>query len=117
MSNLNGISFCLPSIVCKLNFLVHTRVLCDSCTIYFDRDVVEAEKIRLDRWTVVIKPDEAEKDAQKKQLQIQANAANTNEDTSRIFVMNNYFGLGIDADLNLDFHMAREENPAKFNSR
>ncbi|THD27831.1 Diacylglycerol kinase [Fasciola hepatica] len=81
------------------------------------RDVVEAEKIRLDRWTVVIKPDEAEKDAQKKQLQIQANAANTNEDTSRIFVMNNYFGLGIDADLNLDFHMAREENPAKFNSR
>ncbi|KAG5453586.1 Diacylglycerol kinase theta [Clonorchis sinensis] len=81
------------------------------------RDVVEAEKIRLDRWTVVIKPDEAEKDAQKKQLQIQANAANTNEDSSRIFVMNNYFGLGIDADLNLDFHMAREENPAKFNSR
>ncbi|CAL8105230.1 unnamed protein product [Calicophoron daubneyi] len=81
------------------------------------RDVVEAEKIRLDRWTVVIKPDEAEKDAQKKQLQIEANAANTNEDTSRIFVMNNYFGLGIDADLNLDFHMAREENPAKFNSR
>ncbi|OON15116.1 diacylglycerol kinase catalytic domain protein, partial [Opisthorchis viverrini] len=80
------------------------------------RDVVEAEKIRLDRWTVVIKPDEAEKDAQKKQLQIQANAANTNEDSSRIFVMNNYFGLGIDADLNLDFHMAREENPAKFNS-
>ncbi|KAA3677994.1 diacylglycerol kinase (ATP) [Paragonimus westermani] len=81
------------------------------------RDVVDAEKIRLDRWTVVIKPDEAEKDAQKKQLQIEANAANTNEDTSRIFVMNNYFGLGIDADLNLDFHMAREENPAKFNSR
>uniref|UniRef100_A0A0X3PW72 Diacylglycerol kinase n=2 Tax=Schistocephalus solidus TaxID=70667 RepID=A0A0X3PW72_SCHSO len=81
------------------------------------RDVVEAEEIRLDRWTVVIKPDHAESDAQKKQLQIEANACNTNEDTSRIFVMNNYFGLGIDADLNLDFHLAREENPAKFNSR
>ncbi|VDM05631.1 unnamed protein product [Schistocephalus solidus] len=80
-------------------------------------DVVEAEEIRLDRWTVVIKPDHAESDAQKKQLQIEANACNTNEDTSRIFVMNNYFGLGIDADLNLDFHLAREENPAKFNSR
>lgn len=32
-------------------------------------------------------------------------------------VMNNYFGIGIDADLCLDFHNAREENPDKFNSR
>ena len=34
-----------------------------------------------------------------------------------MFVMNNYFGLGLDADICLDFHMAREENPNKFNSR
>lgn len=31
--------------------------------------------------------------------------------------MNNYFGLGIDAELSLDFHHAREEEPDKFNSR
>ena len=31
--------------------------------------------------------------------------------------MNNYFGLGLDADLCLDFHNAREEKPEKFNSR
>ena len=35
----------------------------------------------------------------------------------QIFVMNNYFGLGLDADLCLDFHNAREEQPEKFNSR
>lgn len=39
------------------------------------------------------------------------------EDNSQILVMNNYFGIGIDADLCLDFHNAREENPNKFNSR
>ena len=31
--------------------------------------------------------------------------------------MNNYFGLGLDADLCLDFHNAREEKPEKFTSR
>ena len=41
----------------------------------------------------------------------------TSEDNTQIFVMNNYFGIGIDADLCLDFHNAREENPDKFNSR
>lgn len=43
--------------------------------------------------------------------------ATQSEDNSQIFVMNNYFGIGIDADLCLDFHNAREENPLKFNSR
>ncbi|GLG94751.1 Diacylglycerol kinase 1 [Gryllus bimaculatus] len=41
-------------------------------------------------------------------------AGSTNEDNTQIFVMNNYFGIGIDADLCLDFHNAREENPSKF---
>ena len=41
----------------------------------------------------------------------------TSEDKTEMFVMNNYFGLGLDADICLDFHMAREENPNKFNSR
>lgn len=44
-------------------------------------------------------------------------SALTNEDNAQIFVMNNYFGLGLDADLCLDFHNAREEKPEKFTSR
>jgi len=39
------------------------------------------------------------------------------EDNSQMFVMNNYFGIGIDADLCLAFHKAREKNPERFNSR
>ena len=32
-------------------------------------------------------------------------------------VMNNYVGIGLDAAIALDFHLAREENPEKFSSR
>ncbi|XP_055526312.1 diacylglycerol kinase theta isoform X2 [Wyeomyia smithii] len=82
------------------------------------RDVIDAEEIRLDRWTVVFHPEDKPEDAAPKP---QANSAvvgaTQSEDNSQIFVMNNYFGIGIDADLCLDFHNAREENPNKFKSR
>lgn len=108
------------------------------------KDIIEAEEIRLDRqvikmntwwltdvffkktnlitrfisvqlairWTVVFHPEEKAEDKQ-----LPNSTGSTSEDNTQIYVMNNYFGIGIDADLCLDFHNAREENPNKFNSR
>ncbi|XP_018316744.1 diacylglycerol kinase theta isoform X8 [Mycetomoellerius zeteki] len=110
------------------------RVLCwgsgytgDEDPLNLLRDVIDAEEIILDRWTVVFHPEE------KEQPQVVCNAATsqqvatrhlhitgagaTSEDNTQIYVMNNYFGIGVDADLCLDFHNAREENPNKFKSR
>ncbi|XP_064653188.1 diacylglycerol kinase theta-like isoform X3 [Lineus longissimus] len=81
------------------------------------RDVIDAETISLDRWTVIFHQNEKEADETKMYLDNEMSTATTSEDSTSIFVMNNYFGIGIDADLCLDFHMAREENPDKFNSR
>ncbi|XP_039448499.1 diacylglycerol kinase theta isoform X2 [Culex pipiens pallens] len=83
------------------------------------RDVIDAEEIRLDRWTVVFHPEDKPEDAAPKPSTNSAvgSGGTQSEDNSQIFVMNNYFGIGIDADLCLDFHNAREENPNKFNSR
>ncbi|XP_072379275.1 diacylglycerol kinase theta isoform X5 [Diabrotica undecimpunctata] len=100
------------------------------------RDVIDAEEIRLDRWTVVFHPEDKPDDNVKQcnstgkrrkklskikvtneQIRKSVVASSTSEDNSQIFVMNNYFGIGIDADLCLDFHNAREENPGKFISR
>ncbi|XP_011504566.1 PREDICTED: diacylglycerol kinase theta [Ceratosolen solmsi marchali] len=80
------------------------------------RDVIDAEEIRLDRWTVVFHPEEKE-DKSQTLVPNNAVAGSTSEDNTQIFVMNNYFGIGLDAALCLDFHNAREENPNKFNSR
>ncbi|XP_042216322.1 diacylglycerol kinase theta-like isoform X1 [Homarus americanus] len=108
------------------------------------KDVIDAEDIRLDRWTVVFHQDEKVEDKQtqtnstghsrrgmyithgqdsnrrrcvSKEHNHHTMHGSTSEDNTQIFVMNNYFGIGIEAELCLDFHNAREENPNKFNSR
>lgn len=80
------------------------------------KDVIDAEEVRLDRWTVIFHTDEATKPPENVPP-TSLSLVSASEDNTNIYVMNNYFGLGIDADLCLGFHNAREENPDKFNSR
>ncbi|CAF1519685.1 unnamed protein product, partial [Adineta ricciae] len=118
------------------------------------RDMVDAEEIKLDRWTVVFHQDQdkrvptaipdvsnsktttmssltttttststtvssatAKAEEKKQKLRIlnlpppaatlpNVIQVSTSEDKTEMFVMNNYFGLGLDADICLDFHMA-----------
>lgn len=85
--------------------------------ISFFKDIIDAEEVILDRWTVVFHSDEANKQEFPSALTMTPGAGSGAEDNAAIFVMNNYLGIGLDADLCLGFHNAREENPDKFNSR
>lgn len=69
------------------------------------------------RWTVIFHPETKENDETKVALANDTQVADTNEDKTQMFVMNNYMGFGIDAELSLDFHNARQKNPGKFISR
>lgn len=85
--------------------------------ISFLKDIIDAEEVILDRWTVVFHSDEASKQEFPSSLTMTPGTGSGAEDNAAIFVMNNYLGIGLDADLCLAFHNAREENPDKFNSR
>ncbi|XP_068090360.1 diacylglycerol kinase theta [Hyperolius riggenbachi] len=70
--------------------------------------VDEAENVLMDRWTILL-------DAQEVVDSMENGIAEP--EPPKIVQMNNYCGIGIDAELSLDFHHAREIEPGKFNSR
>ncbi|XP_032876349.1 diacylglycerol kinase theta isoform X2 [Amblyraja radiata] len=70
--------------------------------------VDEAEEVLMDRWTILL-------DGQ--QLTESTENGASELEPPKIVHMNNYCGLGIDAELSLDFHQARLDDPGKFNSR
>ncbi|XP_076860990.1 diacylglycerol kinase iota isoform X2 [Brachyhypopomus gauderio] len=65
--------------------------------------VEDGTVVQLDRWN----------------LQVECSSAQPEEGTQKLplSVFNNYFSLGFDAHVTLEFHESREANPEKFNSR
>lgn len=57
----------------------------------------KGSEMLIDRWSVKITDDATQEE--------------------RRLILNNYFSVGIDAKIALDFHLAREKNPKKFKSR
>ncbi|XP_074850653.1 diacylglycerol kinase theta [Carettochelys insculpta] len=70
--------------------------------------VDEADDVLMDRWTILLDAQETVESAENGIVE---------PEPPKIVQMNNYCGLGIDAELSLGFHHAREEEPGKFNSR
>ncbi|XP_073252302.1 diacylglycerol kinase theta-like [Porites lutea] len=77
--------------------------------------VDQAQENRLDRWCVMFDVAEAIPDTLSNDSAI--GSIGCKDDDPSIFTMNNYFGIGIGAELCLDFHLQREEAPDKFHSR
>ena len=81
------------------------------------KDTIQAEAIRLDRWTVVFREEEhSEMPSIVPQLE-GGTGINNPEDQSCMIIMNNYFGIGIDAAVCLDFHLKRVAHPNRFSHR
>ncbi|XP_069482496.1 diacylglycerol kinase theta isoform X2 [Ambystoma mexicanum] len=70
--------------------------------------VDEADNVLMDRWTILLDAQEVVDSTENGILE---------PEPPKIVQMNNYCGIGIDAEMSLDFHQAREEEPGKFNSR
>ncbi|KAK3528117.1 hypothetical protein QTP86_023838 [Hemibagrus guttatus] len=70
--------------------------------------VEDGNIVQLDRWNLVVEPN-TEAGPEEKDEQV--------TDKLPLDVFNNYFSLGFDAHVTLEFHESREANPEKFNSR
>ncbi|XP_017562165.1 diacylglycerol kinase zeta isoform X2 [Pygocentrus nattereri] len=70
--------------------------------------VEDGNIVHLDRWNLTVEPNPEATEEEKDEHQT---------DKLPINVFNNYFSLGFDAHVTLEFHESREAKPEKFNSR
>ncbi|KAB5565865.1 hypothetical protein PHYPO_G00246380 [Pangasianodon hypophthalmus] len=70
--------------------------------------VEDGNIVQLDRWNLSVEPNPEASEEEKDEHQT---------DKLPIDVFNNYFSLGFDAHVTLEFHESREAKPEKFNSR
>lgn len=73
---------------------------------YFVNNLQKIEKatpVMMDRWQIEVLDQNDEK--------------KPNQDSIPYNIINNYFSVGVDAAICVKFHMEREKNPEKFNSR
>ncbi|RXM36178.1 Diacylglycerol kinase zeta [Acipenser ruthenus] len=70
--------------------------------------VEDGNVVQLDRWNLIVEPNLETNPEEKDDAGI---------DKLPLDVFNNYFSLGFDAHVTLEFHESREANPEKFNSR
>ncbi|XP_035591169.1 diacylglycerol kinase zeta-like isoform X6 [Oncorhynchus keta] len=70
--------------------------------------VEDGNVVQLDRWNLIVEPNQDAVAEERDEQQT---------DKLPLDVFNNYFSLGFDAHVTLEFHESREANPEKFNSR
>ncbi|XP_059617660.1 eye-specific diacylglycerol kinase [Phlebotomus argentipes] len=68
-------------------------------------NIGDSDTVLLDRWSLNVEPNASAKDSADGKEELPLN------------VVNNYFSMGVDAHIALEFHEAREAHPERFNSR